>query len=153
MSKVSIIVPYLKGPSYLEECIQSIENQKLSDYEILLVDDKDGHDVPETVLAMKNVRHIVVEEELDADSFFETKSEFFEERARNKLGLTKEEYEVYKQQHEQLQTGQAENDMNETVVNTDTPFEGELEIQLRPFGVAVARNLGVRQVFVFSGCR
>ena len=144
MSKVSIIVPYLKGPSYLEECIQSIENQKLSDYEILLVDDKDGHDVPETVLAMKNVRHIVVEEELDADSFFETKTEFFEERARNKLGLTKEEYEVYKQQHEQLQTGQAENDMNETVVNTDTPFEGELEIQLRPFGVAVARNLGVR---------
>ena len=46
MSKVSVIVPYLKGPSYLEECIQSIEDQNLPDFEIILVDDKDGHEVP-----------------------------------------------------------------------------------------------------------
>lgn len=96
MSKVSIIVPYLKGPSYLEECIQSIENQKLSDYEILLVDDKDGHDVPESVLAMKNVRHIVVEEEMDVDAFFEAKAAYFDEQARLRLGVSKEKYEEYK---------------------------------------------------------
>ena len=39
MAKISIIVPYLKGPAYLEECIQSIEEQKMSDIEVILVDD------------------------------------------------------------------------------------------------------------------
>ena len=90
MSKVSVIVPYLKGPSYLEECIQSIEDQDLSDFEILLVDDKDGHDVPESVLAMKNVRHIVLEDEIDADEFFEKKHLFFDERRRVSFYLISE---------------------------------------------------------------
>lgn len=145
MSKVSIIVPYLKGPSYLEECIQSIENQKLSDYEILLVDDKDGHDVPESVLAMKNVRHIVVEEEMDVDAFFEAKAAYFDEQARLRLGVSKEKYEEYKRDAgERLIHDIAGHDMQESDVDTDMPFEGELEIQLRPLGVAVARNMGVR---------
>ncbi len=77
MSKVSVIVPYLKGPSYLEECIQSIEDQNLSDFEIILVDDKDGHEVPEQVLAMKNVKHIVMEDEIDADEFLTENISFF----------------------------------------------------------------------------
>lgn len=88
MSKVSVIVPYYKGPSYLEECVKSIENQGLSDLEILIVDDRGGHDVPESVLKAEHVRHIVLEEEFGA--------------------------------------------------------EGRPEIPVRPFGVAVARNTGVR---------
>ncbi len=88
MSKVSVIVPYHKGPSYLEECVKSIENQGLSDLEILIVDDRGGHDVPESVLKAEHVRHIVLEEEFGA--------------------------------------------------------EGRPEILVRPFGVAVARNTGVR---------
>ncbi len=88
MSKVSVIVPYHKGPSYLEECVKSIENQGLSDLEILIVDDRGGHDVPESVLKAEHVRHIVLEEEFGA--------------------------------------------------------EGRPEIPVRPFGVAVARNTGVR---------
>ena len=88
MSKVSVIVPYHKGPSYLEECVKSIENQGLSDLEILIVDDRGGHDVPESVLKAEHVRHIVLEEEFGT--------------------------------------------------------EGRPEIPVRPFGVAVARNTGVR---------
>ena len=88
MSKVSVIVPYHKGPSYLEECVKSIENQGLSDLEILIVDDRGGHDVPESVLKAEHVRHIVLEEEFGA--------------------------------------------------------KGRQEIPVRPSGVAVARNTGVR---------
>lgn len=144
MSKVSIIVPYLKGPSYLEECIQSIENQNLSDFEILLVDDKDGHDVPEQVLAMKNVKHIVMEDEIDADEYFEKKDQFFEEQKRNSLGMTKEEFEHYKEEQERMQIVDSEDDMQDVADNRENPFEGELEIPLRPFGVAAARNMGLR---------
>lgn len=144
MSKVSIIVPYLKGPSYLEECIQSIENQNLSDFEILLVDDKDGHDVPEQVLAMKNVRHIVMEDEIDADEYFEKKRQFFEEKRRNNLGMTKEEFEHYKEERERMQAEDSEDDMHDAPDDKENPVEGELEIPLRPFGVAAARNMGLR---------
>lgn len=128
MSKVSVIVPYLKGPSYLEECIQSVENQNLSDFEILLVDDKDGHDVPESVLAMKNVRHIVMEQERDADEFFEQKRQY----------LTKG-----KSVNEQAAQEPSDEDEKENE-NKELPFEGELELPLRPFGVGAARNTGVQ---------
>lgn len=142
MSKVSVIVPYLKGPSYLEECIQSIENQNLSDFEILLVDDRDGHEVPDSVLAMKNVRHIVLAEELDIDDFLAEKQHFFDEKKRVSLGMTEEEFEQYKKEKDRL--AESEDDMNDADASTDTPFEGELELALHPFGVAVARNTGVK---------
>ncbi len=144
MSKVSVIVPYLKGPSYLEECIESIEAQELPDFEILLVDDKDGHDVPESVLAMKNVRHIVMEEERDSDAFYEERQRVNEEKNRIQLGMTPEEYELYKQKRDRLREVDSEDDTTESGTDTDTPFEGELELPLRPFGVAVCRNVGVR---------
>ena len=57
MPKVSIIIPYFKGQAYLEECVQSIDEQKLADYEILIVNDKDGHEVPDVV---KNNSHVKV---------------------------------------------------------------------------------------------
>lgn len=69
MTKVSVIIPYYKGPSYLEECVQSIENQNLSDLEILLVDDRGGDDVPESVLEKAFLRRIVLEEEPEAEGF------------------------------------------------------------------------------------
>lgn len=147
MSKVSIIVPYLKGPAYLEECIESIENQKLKDYEIILVDDKDGHDVPESILAKGNIKHVVLADEIDADSFFEEKDHFFDEMRREKLGLSPKQYELYKEEKQRLAELQDEDDMNdssEANSNSDTPFEGEFEIPLRPFGVAVARNVGIK---------
>ena len=49
MPKVSVIIPYFKGQAYLEECVQSIEEQKIEDLEIIVVNDKDGHEVPDSV--------------------------------------------------------------------------------------------------------
>lgn len=37
--KISVIIPVYKGELYLEECVQSIQNQTLKDIEILLLDD------------------------------------------------------------------------------------------------------------------
>lgn len=69
MTKVSVIIPYYKGPSYLEECVQSIENQNLPGLEVLLVDDRGGDDVPESVLEKAFIRHIVLEEEIGEEGF------------------------------------------------------------------------------------
>lgn len=128
MSKVSVIVPYLKGPSYLEECVQSVENQNLSDFEILIIDDKDGHEVPQSVLAMKNVRHIVMEQERDADEFFVNKCKCLGWEAETENEQTVQEF---------LDEDEKENE------NKELPFAGELELPLRPFGVGAARNTGV----------
>ena len=78
--KVSVIVPYLKGASYLEECVGSIVDQGLRDVEILIVGDRDGHDVPESVLAVEQVKHIRLEEERDADDFFEQRRQYLADR-------------------------------------------------------------------------
>lgn len=67
MTKVSVIIPYFNGPSYLEECVQSIENQNRSDLEVLLVDDRGGDAVPVSVLEKEFVRHIVLERERDPE--------------------------------------------------------------------------------------
>lgn len=61
--KVSVIVPYLNGSRYLEECIQSVEDQNIPGLEVLLVDDRAGEDVPEYILSKEYVRHIVLEKE------------------------------------------------------------------------------------------
>ncbi len=155
MSKVSIIVPYFKGPAYLEECIESIENQNLADFEILLVDDKDGHDVPERVLTMKNVRHIVMKDEIDEEAFRERETVYFREKFRKRLGMTVEEYIAYREEKDRrlakkknagVEEEDSVDDTTESLdaMNTDTPFEGELEIPLQPYGVGAARNLGVK---------
>lgn len=49
MPKVSIVIPFLKGTEYLKDCVQSIDNQRLPDYEILLVCDAGADDVPEKI--------------------------------------------------------------------------------------------------------
>ena len=95
MAKISIIVPYLKGPAYLEDCIQSIEDQKMDDIEVVLVDDKDGHDVPEAILQKSFVKYVRMEDEKDVEEFYEKKGTFLEERRRTRLGMTKEEYAAY----------------------------------------------------------
>ncbi len=39
MPKISVIVPVYNIENYIEECIKSILNQTLRDFELLLVDD------------------------------------------------------------------------------------------------------------------
>lgn len=103
----------------MEECVGSIVDQNLRDLEILIVDDRDGHDVPESVLAIEQVKHILLEEELDAEEFFEKKRRFLADR-----GLEAER--------------KPEN------VDMALPLSGERELLHHPFGVAAARNAGVR---------
>lgn len=55
MAKVSIIIPYLKGQAYLEDCIGSIIGQGLAESEIIVINDKNGEPVPDTVLQMASV--------------------------------------------------------------------------------------------------
>ena len=105
MTKVSVIIPYFNGPSYLEECIQSIENQNRSDLEVLLVDDRGGDAVPVSVLEKEFVRHIVLERERDPER---TPFDVVEGRSNEKS-------------------------LNGTGSNEKSPF-----------GVAAARNAGVR---------
>lgn len=140
MAKISIIVPYLKGPAYLEDCIQSIEDQKMDDIEVILVDDKDGHDVPDAIMQKSFVKYVRMEDEKDVDEFYEKKDAFLEERRRKRLGMNKEEYAAYLLQKEQQKEEEEEADD----ANVENPVEGELELPLRPFGVAAARNTGVK---------
>lgn len=49
MVNISIIIPYLKCAPYLEDCIATLTAQELPDCEILVINDKDGEPVPETV--------------------------------------------------------------------------------------------------------
>lgn len=86
MAKISIIVPYLKGPAYLEDCIQSIEDQKMDDIEVVLVDDKDGHDVPEAILQKSFVKYVRMEDEKDVENFIEKKEFFWKNADANVWG-------------------------------------------------------------------
>ncbi len=63
MCKISIVIPYWKGPAYLEDCVASVERQNLSDYEILLVCDRGGDDIPASVRTNSRVRICPAEEE------------------------------------------------------------------------------------------
>lgn len=49
MSKVSIVIPFWKGSEYLKDCVKSVENQLLPDYEMILVCDAGAKEVPEEV--------------------------------------------------------------------------------------------------------
>ncbi|MCR5797461.1 MAG: glycosyltransferase, partial [Eubacterium sp.] len=161
MSKVSIIVPYLKGPAYLRECVESVMSQGLDDYEIIIADDRDGHEVPEDVLAIPQVKHVVLDDELDVDEFFEAKAKFFDEKKRIKLGLTEEEWEQRKiqkaaakaamEESEKLRQleEEEENELNgggDDASGTEDEQEQDSDddIVLRPYGVATARNMGVK---------
>lgn len=79
--------------------------------------------------------------EKDVDEFYERKHAFLAERRRKRLGMTKEEYAAHLLQKEQLK---AEEEEDTDDPNVENPVEGELELPLRPFGVAAARNTGVK---------
>lgn len=83
MSKVSIIVPYLNGISYLEECVECIEGEQLEDFEIVLVHDKAGQKVPENIRNKPYVTYICLE-----DGDLENSTPFGVAAARN-IGMEK----------------------------------------------------------------
>lgn len=136
MPKLSIIVPYLKGPDYLIQCMDSIEEEQLKDFEVVLVDDKDGHDVPDEVMNKPYVKYVRL-------------SDFVEEL------LPEEGYNYNETSAEEENPDGAESDDASEVPEVesiDGDENGELDgeaqeekIILRPFGVATARNIGIEK--------
>lgn len=154
MAKVSIIIPYFKGTAYLEDCVTSIEAQQLADYEIIIVHDKDGTEVPDSVLANKAVVVYEALEELPeevhrknreaAESWREQKIRERVEKRMTNAERRREELDSLKRKGE-----------NAKSIYTDEqlyPDEGELidEYEERmsdvyPFGVAYCRNIGLEK--------
>lgn len=64
MAKVSIIIPYLKGQAYLQDCVDSLVGQGLTESEIIVVNDRSGDPVPDAVLQMDAVTVYNAEDEL-----------------------------------------------------------------------------------------
>lgn len=137
MSKVSIIVPYLKGPAYLSECIESIEEENLEDFEVVLVDDKDGHDVPEDVMAKPFVKYVRLEDEVEELPPLPGYN-FDETGAEDESGDEDDNPDDAAALHESKDGIDFSDD--------DPEHENsEEEIILRPFGVATARNIGIEK--------
>ena len=151
MPKVSIIIPYFKGQAYLEECVQSIDEQKLADYEILIVHDKDGHEVPDVVKNNSHVKVFFAVEELPEDvlraneetaaAWREQKIQEHVEKRLHNAERRRKEVEEYERKGESLDV-YTDKELN--------PQEGELldeyeeKIgQVYPFGVSYCRNIGL----------
>ncbi len=151
MPKVSIVIPFFKGPVYLEECVNSIEEQKLPDYEIIIVNDKDGHEVPQTIRENPYVKVYRAIEELPEDVIRENedtaavwREQKIHERVEKRLHNAerrRNEVEEYKKKGESLDI-YTDKELN--------PEEGELLDeyeekvgQVYPFGVSYCRNIGL----------
>ena len=38
--KISVVIPYVNGPHFLEDCLESLKDQTWKDFEVLLIQDK-----------------------------------------------------------------------------------------------------------------
>ena len=149
MSKVSIIIPYLKGQTYLEECVESVEKQGLDDYEIIVVNDKDGHPVPDSVSERALVKVYNAIEELPAEVL----------RANEERGKLIRERRIQESVEKRMSRAERrrialEKSGSQSVYTESQlyPDEGELTEEyeekideVNPFGVAVCRNIGIKK--------
>lgn len=153
MPKVSIVIPYFKGPVYLQECVNSINKQNLSDYEIIIVNDKDGHEVPEEVQANPHVTVYKAIEEVPEEVI----------RQNEEAAAAWREQKIHERVEKRLENAQKRRDEVKEYekkgeildVYTDKelhPEEGELldeyeeKIgQVYPFGVSYCRNIGLQK--------
>ncbi len=136
MSKVSVIIPYLKGQAYLEDCINSVMEQNLADYEILVISDKDGDDVPESVMKKENV--------VVYDAMTEL-SETVKKRNVEKAIEWKEYclgFRLEKVMLDYAEKGQKTPSEKEVLQQLEKEWE---ETETYPYGVAVCRNLGIEK--------
>lgn len=66
MAKVSVVVPYWKGPKYLEDCVSAIQGQEVS-CEVLLVCDRGHDEVPASVRGADYIKIISAERSTGED--------------------------------------------------------------------------------------
>ncbi len=149
MSKVSFVVPYLKEQVYLQECIQSIREQKLPDYEILVINDKDGLEVPESVQAAEDVTVYNAVDEASGEIIQANNAraqEYKEKRIQERV-----EFRMKKamKRRERVENGTNRVEYTEEQMNLDEEeladeYEEKLE-EYYPFGVACCRNIGIEK--------
>lgn len=154
MAKVSIIIPYFKGTAYLEDCVSTIEAQQLADYEIIIVHDKDGTEVPESVLAKKTV---VVYEALDelpeevhrknreaAESWREQKIREHVDKRLTNAELRREELDALQKKGENTQAIYTDEQLHPQEEDLIDEYEEKIA-DVYPFGVAYCRNIGLEK--------
>ncbi len=153
MAKVSIIIPFFKGTAYLEDCVGSIDRQGLADYEIIIVNDKDGHEVPETVSSHPCVTVYRAIEELPEEVIRENeeraaawREQRIHEKVDRRMAKAEKRREIVADYEER---GQELNVYTEEQLN---PQEEELMDEYEekmghvyPFGVPFCRNLGLKK--------
>ena len=153
MAKVSIIIPYFKGPAYLEDCVDSIEKQNFADYEIIVVNDKDGHEVPEIVSGKKSVtvykaidevsEDVIRQNEEDAIAWREVKIQERVEKRMAKAERRRAEVEELEKKGESLNV-YSEEELNPQEEDLLDEFEEKVG-QVYPFGVSYCRNIGLQK--------
>lgn len=154
MARVSVIIPYFKGTAYLEDCVASIEAQKLEDYEIIIVHDKDGTEIPESVLAKKTV---VVYEALDelpeeihrankeaAESWREQKIREHVDKRLENAKRRREELEELEKKGENTQSIYTEDQLEPQEDELIDEYDEKIA-DVYPFGVSYCRNIGLEK--------
>ena len=154
MAKVSIIIPYFKGTAYLQDCVASIEAQQLADYEIIIVHDKDGTEVPESVLANEAVVVYEALAELPEEVHQknrEAAESWREQKIRERVEkrLTNAE-----QRREELDNLKKKGENTKSIYTDEQLYPDEEELideyeermsDVYPFGVAYCRNIGLEK--------
>lgn len=154
MAKVSVIIPYFKGTAYLEDCVASIEAQKLADYEIIIVHDKDGTEVPESVLAKKAVVVYEAMEELPeevhrknreaAENWREQKIRERVDKRLMKAERRRDELEILAKKGENTQAIYTEEQLSPQEEDLIDEYEEKIA-DVYPFGVSYCRNIGLEK--------
>ena len=121
MSKVSFVIPYWKGPLYLTECIETIHQQDFTDYEIVVVKDLAGDEVPEEVTGDSKVSVYEAWPKSDEELEEERKEEAEEEKPGKGEGGPSEEFD-----------GEPEPELEE-----------DTEVKIHSRGVGFCRNVGL----------
>lgn len=152
MAKVSVIIPYFKGISYLEDCVASIEAQKLPDYEIVIVHDKDGTEVPESILAKKEVVVYEAKDELPeevhrlnkeaAESWREQKIRERVDKRLSNAERRREELEELEKRGENTEAIYTEEQLSPQESDLIDEYEEKIA-DVYPFGVSYCRNIGL----------
>ena len=154
MAKVSVIIPYFKGTAYLQDCVASIEAQKLEDYEIIIVHDKDGTEVPESVLATKSVIVYEAWDELPeevhrknqeaAESWREQRIRESVDKRLSRAERRRNELDALEKRGENTYALYTEEQLNPQEEDLIDEYEEKIP-GVYPFGVAYCRNVGLEK--------
>lgn len=150
MSKVSIIIPYLKGQAYLEECLETISRQTISDYEVIIVNDRDGEPVPDSVAAMDKVTVYNATEELPEEvvrEYEQLSQENKENKIRALVDNRLSKAERFRDRVENGEQGLAiftEEQLNPDEEALLAEYDDKIDATY-PYGVAHCRNIGIQK--------